>query len=102
MSQFKQGEFAKIVYLSETKDELSQRTIIPTFVPRQTMKSIDVSELTAEQKAEMQALYKEYARYYEEFLINAFNFETWVEHTKGKTISPKWRAFKLANIKETL
>jgi regulatory protein YycI of two-component signal transduction system YycFG len=66
------------------------------------MKSIDVSELNPEQRAEMQALYKEYAKYYDDFIANSFNFETWVEHTKGKVISPKWRAFKLSNIKETL
>ena len=100
--QFKQGEITDILYLSESKNELTQRTIIPTFVPRQTIKSIDVSDLTPDQRLELQALYREYAKYYDDFIINAFNFETWVEHTKGQTISPKWRAFILANIKQTL
>jgi len=100
--QFKQGEFVDIVYESETKKEVSKRTVIPTFVPRQTMKSIDVSELSLGEQVEMQALYREYTKYYDDFIINAFNFETWVEHTKGKTIAPKWRAFILANIKQPL
>lgn len=100
--QFKQIEFADIVYLSEGRGEISQRTILPTTVPRQTMKSIDVSDLSADERLEMQALYKEYSKYYEDFLANAFNFETWCEHSKGLHISPKWRAFKLSNIKQPL
>lgn len=100
--KFEQGEFTDIVYVSESKGEVSQRTILPTFVPPQTIKSIDVSELNPEQRAELQALYKEYSEYYRNYLANAFNFETWVEHSKGIEISPKWRAFKLANIKQPL
>lgn len=100
--QFKSGEVVNIIYVSETKNEITQRTIIPTFVPLQTMKSIDVSELSLEERVETQDLYREYAKYHDDYVANAFNFETWVEHTKGKIISPKWRAFKLSNIKQSL
>lgn len=100
MKEFKQGEFAEIVYLSEAKQETTERVIIPTFVPKQTMKSIDVTDLSYAERMEMQELYAEFAKYYEDYLANAFNFETWVEHSKGKVISPKWRAFKLSNIKD--
>ena len=100
--RFESGEFATIVYLSESKGEVSERTIIPTTVPKQTMKAIDVGELSPAQREEMQALYKEYAQYYEDFIANAFNFETWCEHAKQIHISPKWRAFKLSNIKDPL
>jgi hypothetical protein len=97
-----QGVLVDIVYLSESKKELTTRRIIPTFVPRQTIKSIDVSDLSPEDRASMLALYDEYTKYYEAFLDNAFNFETWAEHAKGIHISPKWRAFRLANIKQVL
>ena len=98
--QFERGELAIIVYFNESKNETTQRTVIPTLVPKSTMKTIDVSELTPVQCQELQELYQEYTQYYEDFMANAFNFETWVEHTKGKEISPKWRAFKLSNIKD--
>lgn len=100
--KFEQGELFDITYLSESKNEVTQRQIIPTSVPKTVMKAIDVSELSVGEQLEMKALYKEYAAYYANYMDNAFNFETWCEHSKGKTISPKWRAFRLDNIKTRL
>ncbi len=98
IADFKRGKLAQILYNNVSKKETTTRTVIPTFVPRQNVKTIDVTELSEGDRIKMQALFEEYARYYDDFVANAFNFETWVEHTTGENITPKWRAFKVANV----
>lgn len=98
ITNFQRGKRTRIVYNNESKKETSTRDVIPTFVPRQNVKTIDVTDLNEEQAMKMRELFEEYAKYYDDFVANAFNFETWCEHSKGIFITPKWRAFKVANI----
>jgi len=98
MRQLKRGEIAEIIYEGSTTPQKGNRTILPTSVPQTIIRAIELTELSQQERNEMQHLYAEYAEYYENFTANAYNFETWVEHSTGKTISPKWRAFKLSKI----
>lgn len=75
-----------------------ERVVVPSFVPTQTIKAIDVGGMNDVDVAEMVALASGYKEYYAALMNTAFNFETWVEHTHNKTVVPKWRSFKLANI----
>ena len=98
MKELREGEFAEVIYHSKSKQETTRRTVIPTSVPGSIVRAIDLSDLSEEDRLEMLQLYKEYQEYFEAFVANAFNFETWAEHAKGKAISPKWRAFLVSNI----
>lgn len=91
------GQLVKLTYTND-KQETSNRVVIPTLIPKQNVTTIDVTALTEKEQLEMSRLYQEYAEYYRNFMSNAFNFETWVEHTTSQSIAPKWRALKLANI----
>lgn len=95
----KRNNICDIEYVN-SKNETSQRTIIPTTVPYDTYKAIDVTELSKNEQQEIQQLLEEYQEYAENYKANMFNFETWVNHAKGTEISPKWRTFKKDRIKE--
>jgi hypothetical protein len=77
-----------------------ERKVVPSFIPFRNIRAIDVANLPVEEAEEMVEMLREYQQYYADFISRAYNFETWVEHTKNKTINPKWRSFKLDNILE--
>lgn len=83
---------------SGAKGDLSERWIIPTFIPPTNIKAIDVSQLTEEQRAEMTALWSQYQDYYRAAVEALFDFETWVEHTTNESVDVEWRTFKPENI----
>jgi len=87
-----------VVYEKSTS-ETSDRVIIPTYVPTDAVKAIDVTELEPAERQEIAALYKEYAEYKESFVNRMFNFEDWLEHTQGVSYDLKWRTFKVAGLK---
>lgn len=97
--QLTESQITSIVYESKSKGEITSRVIVPTSVPADFVRAIDVSDLTPAEREEMAQLHAEYRQYREQFLAGMFNFETWVEHTKGKAVAPKWRAFKLDGFK---
>jgi hypothetical protein len=75
-----------------------QRMVVPSFIPQQVVTVIDVGGMDTQAAEEVVGLMKGYQEYRTNLMNTAFNFETWVEHTQNKTITPKWRAFKWANI----
>ena len=81
-----------------TEGDTSERTIIPMFIPGNTIRAVDVSELSADNQGEVQTLMQEYAEYYQAKVKEVFSFGDWVEHTQGKSISVKWRTFKRENM----
>lgn len=97
--ELKIGEPAHIVYQKDG-GEPEERIVVPTYIPYPNVRAISISDMPPEDAVEMVDLVNEYQEYYTTYLKQAFNFETWAEVTKNKTITPKWRAFKLANIKE--
>lgn len=94
----KEAEITSIVYEKENGDT-SARVIIPVAVPKNLVRAIDVSELEPTERKELLELYTEYKKYTTAYLENMFGFETWVEHTQNRTVTPKWRAFKVAGLR---
>lgn len=94
-----ENQITTIVYDNENKGERTTRVIIPTAVPADSVRAIDVDELSVGERMEMLELYAEYRQYTQEYIKTMYNFETWVEHTKNENIKPKWRAFKLSGLK---
>jgi len=99
----KQNEITHIKYKRATslgggeQGEVTERYIIPTFIPQDNIKAIDVTTLTEEERDEFQQLWADYQSYYQTAVAALFDFETWVEHSTGKTVSAKWRTFKKDN-----
>lgn len=80
------------------KYHVTKRDIVPVAVPSTNVKAIDVSALSPTQQKYMAKLVGEYNEYLETFTNRAFNFEEWVQHTKGKKVSPMWRTFKISEL----
>jgi hypothetical protein len=96
--ELKQNQIINILYKKDNQETPEERVIVPTYVPPQVVKAIDVADLPAQESEELVALLREYQEYYSDHINKALNFEGWVEQTKNKTIIPKWRSFKLSNI----
>lgn len=98
----KQYELQNIRYskIDPTKGvQFTERVIVPTFVPKDNIKAIDVSDLSEDQQQDVLQYLQEYAEYVKEFQQSMFKFEDWVAHTKNIYIEPKWRTFKKENTK---
>lgn len=84
---------------SGSKGESTERYIVPTFVPQPNIKAIDVTDFTVEEREEIAALYTEYTQYYKQVAKTLFSFEDWLEHSKQRYLEPKWRTFRMENVK---
>lgn len=73
--------------------EVTYRTVIPTFVPSNNMKALDVTSLNEADRARMLSLIKDYAEYYKQATSTIFSFEDWLSHTGNDGVSPQWRTF---------
>lgn len=83
------------------KGDVTDRHIIPTFIPKDFIKAIDVTELDDDERDNIQQLWEGYQEYYQNAVQTLFDFDQWVEHTTSQEpVELKWRTFKLANIKE--
>lgn len=86
--------------LHEDKEgEVTERYVIPTFVPQPNMKAIDVTDLSQEKRKQLSQLYAEYSEYYKRMASTIFTFEDWLAHTQNIDFTPKWRTFKMSNVK---
>jgi hypothetical protein len=89
-------------YTSIRDGEVSERTIIPTYVPKpvsnSNIKALDVSHLTAQEQVQMQTLLQEYEEYKKAFLARMFDFQTWLDHSTGQTFELKYRTFAQENL----
>lgn len=94
-----ENQITTIVYENETKGETTTRVIIPTSLPKDNVRAIDVDDLSPSERDEMARLYSAYRQYTKEFMAKMFNFEDWAEHSIGVKIEPKWRAFKSSGLK---
>lgn len=93
------SELRNIRYTKKDTEEVTDRVIIPTFIPLPNMKALDVTSLPAEEQQELAELYAEYQEYYEQAAKRIFNFEDWLTHTRGEDakFELKWRTFVLEN-----
>jgi hypothetical protein len=94
-----EGILTPIVYTSESKGETSTRTIVPMSVPKDNVRAIDVSELSEKDQQAMAELVVGYKEYLAGIFETTFKFEDWASHTKEIDVHPKWRTFKVSNIK---
>ncbi len=85
---------ASLIFPPEGSQEITERVIIPVEVPHDNIKAIDVTSLPEKERAELVELVKGYKDYLVQQRKNTFSFEDYVEHTTGKSVSPKWRTFK--------
>ncbi len=96
--ELKQAQLATIIY-EKADGEVTTRTIVPASVPAGVVRALDVTDLTPAEREELQQLYREYVEYVDNFKANMFNFETWIEHSKGKVVPTKWRSFSLTGLR---
>ena len=103
----KANEVTHIKYTRSTdlaggrKGEVTERYIIPTFIPLPNIKALDVTELTEKLQEDIATLHREYTEYYRQRSQTIFNFEDWLEHTRGRhafSDALNWRTFKLDNV----
>ena len=59
------SEITSVRYTKKDTGEVTDRVIIPTFVPLPNMKALDVTDLTPEVRTQLATLYEEYTEYYE-------------------------------------
>lgn len=79
--------------------EISERVILPTYIPSDNVKALDVSSLTEAEALKLQSYYEEYVEYVETKMATIFNFEDWLDHTKGRTYPDlKYRTFKVDSL----
>lgn len=94
-----ENQITTIVYDNENKGERTTRVVIPTSVPKDVIRAIDVDSLDPAERTAMLEMYNQYREYTQQYIATMFKFEDWVEHTKGHEIKPKWRAFKVSGLK---
>lgn len=94
-------QYEKATDLGGTKGEITERYVIPTFVPHPNIKAIDVTDLSDDERTKVQELYAEYTQYYKQAVSSLFTFEDWVSHTQGEDVNVqvKWRTFRTDNVK---
>lgn len=93
-----EGQLNNITYKSASKEEITERVIIPTFVPSDNVKAIDVTDLPGNERVALLDMVNQYNEYKKTFMSNMFSFEQWAEQTHGVTPSPKWRTFTTSRI----
>lgn len=93
-------QYKKATNIGGEKGELTERYVIPTFVPMPNMKALDVTNLSDEEQKELETAYGEYTLYYKLAASKIFTFEDWLTHSRGEDTTPelKWRTFKLDNM----
>ncbi len=97
MSELKVNRLAHIQYTKVDMDgdiETTHRVIVPTYVPSENIKALDVSDLKPLEAMELRMLMEEYTTYVESKTKTIFNFEDWLDHTGQKSYDLKWRTFK--------
>ena len=92
----KEGELFDIRYTKTGTEEVTDRIVIPTTVPR-NIKAIDVTGLTLEERKLLRDQYVEYREYVKMRMAAMYTFEDYMDHigVDRGDIQVKWRTFKL-------
>lgn len=80
--------------------EVTERVIVPTTIPGENIKALDVTDLSANNRQQIKNLYEEYQEYYKQQISTIFNFEDWMTHTghDRDVENIKWRTFRKQNL----
>jgi hypothetical protein len=92
-----QHEINTVTYIKEDGDT-STRVIIPTFIPAENIRALDVTQLSSEEQTKMADAYKEYQVYVKFHMSSMFSFGDWLSHTESQTAVPAWKSFKLSGL----
>lgn len=95
-----ENQVTTIVYENVNKGETTSRVVIPTSVPKDVVRAIDVDVLTAAERTDLLEMLLEYREYTKVYMDGMFNFETWAEHAKNRKLQVNWRSFKVSGLKE--
>ena len=103
----KQHEAADISYSKDCGEsgqlkrfEHTDRKIIPTFIPPENIKAIDVTGMSDEDISRLEDRLVEYAEYYKNAVKTIFSFNDWIEQAHQEFADVKWRTFKQSGITE--
>lgn len=94
-----EGVISTIIYHSDCTDKISSRTIVPTSVPIDAIKAIDVTDLLLTERLHIARLVSEYQQYVALQQARMFTFEDWVDHAYNERVESRWRTFKLSGLK---
>lgn len=103
MTSLKPNQIQKIRYTKLTGEsgtqgrfEVTERVIIPTFVPKTNIKALDVTDLSANEREVLVRALKEYSDYLKARACTTFTFEDWFSQTlDAERPNIKWRTFKI-------
>lgn len=101
--------YTKTTNLGGRVGEVTERVILPTYIPGDSIKAFDVSEYSEKDALAFQTLAEDYAEYVQNKMATIFGFEDWIDHTLGvKSFSPlnemiqknglKYRTFKIDSL----
>ena len=100
----KENALAEVAYTKGACD-VTERVIIPTYVPQpkhRNVKALDVTALSDEERETVLSAWNDYQDYLEEQRNALFAFDQFVEMTEGKALPElKWRTFKPEQLEET-
>ena len=91
------GMLQEMVY-TKGSGEQTDRVVIPTQVPNDCIKAIDVTDLSADERQEMQKIVSLYIDYVDLQFKKIFSLEDFAEQVTNNRIEPKWRTFKITGI----
>lgn len=99
------GKVNTFTYLKEGANatDASNRTILTTYVPVPkdlVVRGIDVTELSEDQRDNLEKLWVEYQEYLIRLRETTFSFEDFIQHTTNQEIKLKWRSFHPEGITE--
>lgn len=99
------SKLAHIKYEKLTKDdsvgEITERHIIPTFIPQPNIRALDVTDLSDDERSYLEDAYSEYSDYVAAQMKTISTFENWLELSKQDTETTakiKWRTFRTSNV----
>jgi hypothetical protein len=93
----KRGLLQEMKY-TKGSGEQTDRVVIPTQVPNDCVKAIDVTDLSVSERQEMEKIVSLYNDYTDLQFKKIFSFEDFSEQVTNNRVEPKWRTFKITGI----
>jgi len=91
--------YTRTTDISGCKGEVTDRVILPTYIPGDSIKALDVSSVPELEALKLQSDHDDYLEYVQNKMSTIFSFEDWLSHTKGKNVHDlKYRTFKVDSI----
>lgn len=93
-----EGELCSIQY-RKSEEDVSNRVIIPSFVPKQNVTAIDVTDLSDTERDDVLHQWNEYQAYKKQQMSQLFTFDHFIEQTFPLSeVKAKWRTFDMSKM----